>query len=338
MRKKVSLKDIADKANVTTAAVSYVLNGQEHKASPAMVKKIKSIAQKLNYRPNHIAKSLKTKKTHTIGLVVADISYRYTTGITRAIEAEARKNNYTVLIGSSDEDPDKFRDLVGVLVDRQVDGLLLLPVENSEEEIKLLNEQTTPFILLDRYFPSVNTNFIALDNYNSSRHAVDYLVSLGHTEIAFINYKSNLFHLKERSRGYRDAVKAHHLTASAKLLKLIRADNFQQDLTIALDQLLQAKRKKMGVIFASDTLAIKGIKYLALKKVKIPGDLSVFSFDESEAFELFQADITHSRQPLEEMGRVAVQTLLDVFKNGNAKRHLLFNSGFVKGRSCGETL
>ena len=336
MKRSTSLKDIAQRANVSTAAVSYVLNNQEHRVSPDMAKRIKDIALSLNYRPNQIAKSLKTRKTHTIGLVVANISYKFTTGITSAIEAEAKKHNYTVLIGSSDEDLSRFTELVNVLVDRQVDGLILVPVENSEEEIKFLRKSGVPFVLIDRYFPGLNTNFIALDNYSATFDAVDYLARQGHSHIAFINYRTPLYHLQERSRGFVEAMKARRLPAGAKWHKKIRRERFQEDLSKSIDQILTEPHKKLALVFASDTLAIKGLKYLSSLGKKIPGDVSVLSFDESEAFELYACKITHGRQPLDEMGRLSVQTLLDVMENGKISKQLLLKSDFVPGESCGE--
>lgn len=336
MKNKVSLKDIAKEANVSTATVSYALNNREGRISPAMAKHIKAIAKKLNYRPDYLAKSLKTRKTNTIGLIVADINYRFTSGITRAIEAEAKKNNYTVLIGSSDEDPAKFKELVNVLVDRHVDGLILLPVENSDKEIRQLNDAKIPFVLLDRYYPSINNSYIVLDNYKATYDAVDYLAALEHTHIAFINYKTDMFHLQERDRGFQEALKKNKLPSGAKWNKKIERESFEEDLQKAIKQILNEPAKKAAIIFATDTLAIKGIKYLTTLKKKIPGDISVLSFDESEVFELFPCPVTHGKQPLEEMGILAVQTLLSTIDNNKVIMQVVLKSDFVVGKSCGE--
>lgn len=336
MKKKVSIRDIAKSANISTAAVSYVLNGQENRVSPEVAKKVKAIAQKLNYRPHYIARSLKTKKTNTIGLVVANITYRFTTGITQAIEAEAKKHNYTVLIGSSDESLPKFKELVNVLIDRQVDGLILLPVEDAKEEIENLKESGIPFVLMDRYFPDLTTNFIALDNYRAAYDVVKYLSDLGHKHIGFLNYKTAMFHLQERTRGFGDALKKFNLPSGSKWIKKIRREYFDNDVEKAIDQILAEKASKPAIVFASDTLALKGIHYLTSLKKKIPEDISVLSFDGSEAFQLYRCPVSHGLQPLEEMGKLSVQTLLNVIDNGNTNRQLLLKAGFVPGMSCGE--
>src|SRR2546423_875917 len=174
MKKRTLLKDIAQYVGASTASVSYVLNNQEEqkRVGKNLSTKIRNAAKKLNYHPNQIAKSLKTNKTHTIGLIVASINYRFTTRIISSIEAEARKNNYTVIFGSSDEDPQKFSDLINVLIDRQVDGLILLAVENSEKKIKEIKKRGIPFVLVDRIFPDIKTNYVGIDNYKAAYQSV----------------------------------------------------------------------------------------------------------------------------------------------------------------------
>src|SRR5215217_1075232 len=207
--KKVNLKDIAEYVGVSTALVSYVLNGQtaEKQVNKLTAERITKAAEQLNYQPNHIAKSLKTQKTHTIGLVVADINFRFSTGITRSIEEEAKKNNYTVIYGSSNESAEKFAKLINVMVNHRVDGLILVPTEGSENEIEILQQSGIPFVLVDRHFPGIHCNYIALNNYQAAYNATNYLIDKGHTRIAFVNYRTTFFHLQERNRGYLDALK-----------------------------------------------------------------------------------------------------------------------------------
>jgi LacI family transcriptional regulator len=336
MNKKISLKDIALEANVSTAAVSYVLNNQEHRVSVEVARKIKAITKKLNYRPNQIAKSLKTNKTHTIGLIVANISYRFTTGITRAVESEAQKNHFTVLFGSSDENSEKFDQLTNVLINRQVDGLILIPTEHSARQIKSLKTHGIPFVLVDRYFPEIRTNYIALDNYRAAHQAVEYILQQGKKHVAFVTYKTNEFHLCERARGYLDALKSRKVRDAGKWLRQITQKDLEEQLGPVIEELVKETRGDLAIFFATDTLAIGGLKHLTLMGVKIPEQVHVASFDEAEAFELFSCSVTHGRQPLEEMGRLAVQTLLNVMENPKTLKQILLDADFVKGKSCGE--
>ena len=207
MNKKISLKDIAKKVGVSTATVSYALSkDKENKVSAAVAKKVRKVAKELNYQPNQIAKSLKSGRTYTIGLIVADISNPFFAQIARIIEDEAAKLGYTVIFGSSDEKSKKSWDLIQLLLNRQVDGFILAPTEGSEAQVQYLKGVKIPFVLIDRYFPQLATNYVVIDNYNAAFGAVERLVKTGNKKIGIIAYSSKLQHMKERIKGYREAM------------------------------------------------------------------------------------------------------------------------------------
>src|SRR5688500_6615893 len=156
MKKKTSLKDIASAVGVSTALVSYVLNNKkEGRIRKEVAEKIRTMAVELSYRPNQIAKSLKTNKTNTIGLIVADISKPFSSGLARIIEDEADTQGYTVIFGSSDEKAERCEKLIETLVNRQVDGLIIAPPADTAGQIIQLKKQQVPFVLVDRYFPEI---------------------------------------------------------------------------------------------------------------------------------------------------------------------------------------
>ncbi|MBA4166640.1 MAG: LacI family DNA-binding transcriptional regulator [Chitinophagaceae bacterium] len=338
MKKSVSLKDIANQLGVSTSLVSYVLNGHAKKkrVSDGIAKKIFSTAERLNYRPNQIAKSLKTKKTQTIGLIVQEIHYRYTTGITRAIETQAKKSHYTVIIGNSHEDLSTLKELIHVLINRQVDGLIIVAAENAEAEIEYIKKQEIPFVLIDRNFPSVETNFIGIDNFRIAYQAVQYLLARKYKNIAFINYNTSFFHLQERNRGYNQALKDAGLPVKRSLHKEIRKKHYEQDVNKAMAELTSGKPACDAIFFATDTLAVSGLRNLIQRKIKIPKDISVLSFDESDAFALSECPITYFRQPLEAIGAAAVNLLFEVMNGKGECQQVYLESTLVKGRSCGE--
>ncbi|WP_069658662.1 LacI family DNA-binding transcriptional regulator [Arcticibacter eurypsychrophilus] len=336
--KKVNLKDVAQHVGVSTALVSYVLNGQavEKQVNKETAERIVIAAKELNYLPNQIAKSLKMRKTHTIGLVVADINYRFSTGITRAIESEAKKKNYTVIYGSSNENEEKFAELIDVFVNRRVDGLILVPVENSQDQIRKLQKTDVPFVLVDRIFPEMETNCIALDNHKASYTSTSYLIARGHKKIAMVNYKTTLFHLLERNRGYRDALNEQGI--KEEWLYEINTESRSGDMEKALSDIISQQDSFDAIFFATDTLALDGLKLLNNKEIKVPEGISVFSFDESEAFELFYTPITHSKQPLEEMGKLAFNTLIELINQNKVNKLICLQADLIVGQSCREIL
>ncbi|NCD71714.1 LacI family DNA-binding transcriptional regulator [Mucilaginibacter agri] len=335
--KKVGLKDIALHVGVSTALVSYVLNGQaeEKQVGKEVAERIRRAAEELEYRPNQLAKSLKTRKSNTIGLIVADINYRFSSGITRAIEAEAKRKNYTVIFGSSNESSDKFSELVNVLVNHQVDGLILVPVEHAEQSILTLQKSDVPFVLIDRNFPNILTNSVLLDNYKAAYDSTVHLINQGHSKIAFINYNAQLHNLQERTRGYLAALEEHGIEHHPGWSLFVRSSHYESDMRKAIQQLVSGN-KCDAIFFATDRLSISGLKEIVSLKVRVPDDISVFSFDESEAFELFSCPISHARQPLEKMGKIAVTMLLDSINKPRAVNQIYLETQLVIEKSCRE--
>jgi LacI family transcriptional regulator len=344
MRKKASLKDIATQVGVSTALVSYVLNNQdeEKRVGKDIAVKSREVATALNYTPNQIARSLKTRKTNTIGIVVADINYRYTSGVTKAIEAACQQFDYTVIYGSSGESAAKFERLVSLLVDRQVDGLILVPVEGAAPAIERLKRQDIPFVLIDRILPDVNANIIAVDNAATACQCATQLIKHGYKRVGFISYRSGLLNLADRKNGYLTALAAAGLEADTALIREIAdpagmgAKGFGGQVWGAIDELLALPSPCDSIFFATDTLAVEGLRHINALNIRVPERLGIVSFDDSEAFELFYCPITHGVQPLEEIGRVAVDSLLDVMKHPKTRRKILLETGFKVGRSCGE--
>ena len=198
MERKVSLKDIAQKVGVSTALVSYVLNNKrENRVSREIAQRIRDVAAEMNYRINQVARSLKTNKTYTIGLVVSDIANPFSSGLARIIEDEAEQHQYTVIFSSSDENARKSGKLIETLLDRQVDGLILAPPAFSEHQVIQLQQQQVPFVLVDRYFPDLKTNYVALDNYGAAFKGVEHLITAGCRRIGMLTYGNELHHLQE---------------------------------------------------------------------------------------------------------------------------------------------
>ena len=315
--KKTSLKDIAQKAGVSTALVSYVLNGKEKESrvGQEIAAKIKQIAKELHYQPNHLAKSLRSGKTHTIGLIIADISNPFFANIARVVEDEAKKNGYTVIIGSSDENPDKSRDLLNVLINRQVDGFIIVSSEDSAEQVQDLKDKGVPFVLLDRYFPDIQTDFVSTDHYKAAYDAGNHLVSSGYKRIGMIAYKSQLFHMQERIRGYQDALKDNKILFQKAWLKKVRFSNIESEVRAAVDELMAMDRSIDALIFATYGLAINGLKYFNELRLQVPDDLAIVSFGQTEVFDLYYCPITYLKQPIGLLGQTAVGLLVDKIKN-----------------------
>ena len=341
MTKKVSLKDVARHVGVSTALVSYVINHKEKEArvSSEMVTKIRKAVAELNYQPNLIAKSLKSGKTHTIGLIVADISNPFFSNIARIIEDEARKEGYIVIIGSSDEDAEKSQDLINVFFNRQVDAFIIAPAENTELQIIELQKKNVPVVLIDRYFPTAKTDSVHIDNFRAAYRAVKHLAINGKKRIAMMGYDTSLPHIQERKNGYKAALKDKRIRFKSEWLKNISYHNIEKEVAIAMKELLALVPKIDAIFFATNTLAVEGLRIIYKSGVKVPEDLAIIAFDESDAFDFFYSPLSYVRQPLAEMGKKAVKLAIERIRNNDKKyATILVKEKLVLRKSSGKKM
>lgn len=319
--RKISLSDIAKQAGVSTALVSYVMSGKEKegRVGPEIAQKIRAIATDLNYQPNLLAKSLRDGKTNTIGLIIADISNPFFANIAREIEDESRRNGYTVIIGSTDENADKAWDLMNVLINRQVDGLIIVSSEHSERIVVHLQGLRLPFVLLDRHFPALETDFVVTNNAKASYEAGVHLIENGYRRIGFVAYQSDMFHISERIRGYREALHDRGIAASPGWLKQIRFDESASNIRSAIDDLVGGGSPIDAVIFSTYGLAVQGLTYINELQLRVPDDLGIVSFGQAEVFDLYYCPISFMRQPIDVLGRKAVSLLMSRLEEPEGK-------------------
>lgn len=335
-KKRVSLKDIAKKVGVSTALVSYVLNGQEKekRVGAEVVIKIRKALKEMNYKPNQIARSLRYGTTQTIGLIVTDIANPFFSSMARHIEDEANKSGYTVIIGSSDENSEKSNILVDTLLNRQVDGFIIVPAEGCLDCIQTLLEDKVPLVMVDRYIPGLSSNYVVLDNFNASYNATMHLINKGYKQIGLIAYKSTLIHMKERIRGYEEAMKNSGFEKNI-WVKQIRFDHITNDMTKAIESINNKEEKKLDALFfATNTLSLAGLYKINSLGIKVPEDLALIGFDGNEAFDFFYSPLTFVKQPVDEMGKEAVRILLDQINGSKKISHVNLFSQLIIRDSC----
>ena len=317
MNKKVSIKDIANKVGVSVASVSYVLNNKEKEARVGkdLAARIRKAALDLNYQPNLIARSLQSGRSWPIGLIVADISNPFFSSIARIVEDEASMHNYTVLFGSSDENAEKSQTLINTLIKRQVDALIIAPAEKTEDQIKALRKINFPFVLIDRYFPNVDTNIVRINNFDASYQAVKHLYQNGYRNISMVAYNTNLQHMADRKKGFLKALKDHGLKTNKLSLLESSYEQLDKDMEKLMKDALDRKTNAPdSFLFATNSLAVKGLKEISKRNIRIPDDLGVVSFDESEALDFFYSPVTYINQTTDLIAKEAVNMLVRQMK------------------------
>ncbi|WP_374458862.1 LacI family DNA-binding transcriptional regulator [Chryseobacterium taeanense] len=329
--KRASIKDIARIAGVSVATVSYVLNRKEgSRISEATQKKILEVAENINYTPNKIAKSLKMSKSKLIGLIVADISNDFYSNIARSIEDEAMKLGYTLLIGSCDENPEKFKKLTELFSEQQVDGMIIAPVVDSDDAINKLIREEYPIVTIDRYLKNVNLPGVMINNFEVSQYICDYLLKKNFNELIYVGYDTELPHLLDRQHGFEKRIEKSGIAVKRILTGI---HNITEEVHKQLKNKLDLS-KKTAIYFSSNKLGIAGLRYLIDNDIKVPEDVSLVAFDETEAYYLFPTEVSFVQQPLAEMARESVKLLDQQINHYNPDgKRVTFQAKFMQRNS-----
>lgn len=341
--KKVSLKDIAEMTGVSTSTVSFILNGKasEMRISEALKKKVLATANRLGYQPNQVAVSLRTGQTKILGLLVEDISNNFFSLLAKTIEDEAEKFGYRVVYCSTENDDKKGQALLRMLAQRQVDGFLITPTLGMETDIKKLQIQNKPVVLMDRYFPEVDVPHVLVNNYGGVTTAMQHLISQGYEKIGFVTVDLALNQMHEREHAYSDAINkaATGKSKTKKNILSLETNASREEKKKLLTRFIKTN-KLDAVFFATNYLGILGLECLREQKIRIPEELAVVCFDDHDIFRLYIPDISVVQQPVEEIGRKAVHLLMDQLgKNRTAttKNHLRLEPTFIARESTLKT-
>jgi len=309
--KGISIKDIAKQAGVSPTTVSFVLNGKakEKRISDQVSKKILKIANKLKYKPNQLARGLRTGKTKTLGLIVEDIANNFFANVAKVVEDEADKHGYKVLFGSTEDNTEKAHGLLEVLKYRQVDGYIITPTKNMEKEIELLKMVRKPVVLMDRYLPNVDSHYVVVDNFQGAYAATTHLIEQGYQKIAIITTTSDQVQMKQRMDGFMAAFKKHGLPYNKNVVKRLPFEMDRVGHTQEITKYLKAS-KVDAVFFATNYLGIYGIESIRSLGLRIGADVGMVCFDDHDLFRLHSPSITCVSQPIEEIGRQIVNVLM----------------------------
>ncbi len=297
------------------------------------------MADKLNYRPNQLARSLRLGNSKTIGLIIADISNVFYSAIAKSIEEKASENGYSIMFMSSEENPGKEEDMLSVLINKGVDGLILSTSFKDRGQMRKLRDSNIPFVLIDRYVPGVKTNHVVSDNYQGAFDMTEHLLSLGYTKTALLHVTpSHLTTMKQRVLGHQEALRENGRQVKNKLIKEIPNDNIEENMERALKELILIE-KIDSVFFLNNKLAIAGMKVLKRLNIRIPYDISIVSFDDIDLFKFSYPTISSVSQPKEEIGRLAFEVLLENINDKEAKiRQLTLPVKLNIRESCGSEM
>ncbi|MFE7132639.1 LacI family DNA-binding transcriptional regulator [Streptomyces sp. NPDC057638] len=327
-----SIKDVASRAGVSPATVSRVLNDHPS-VSPGARARVRAAVEALDYRPNAVARSLRTDQTRTLGLVISDVLNPYFTALARAVEEEARALGYSVIIGNADERPDLQDHHIRTLLDRRIDGLLVSPTDGGSPVMREVVRAGVPMVFVDRWLPEIDVPVVRADGRDAVRELVAHLHRLGHHRLAIIQGPASTTTGSERLTAFRCALRSLGLPLPEEY---IGQGDFQAESgRLAMERFLALPRPPEAVFAADNLMALGAWDAIRAHGLSVPGDIALAAFDDIPWFTHTDPPVTAIAQPTEELGRAAVRALVERI-DGTAPRSVTFTARLVVRRSCGE--
>jgi LacI family transcriptional regulator len=350
---RVSIKDVAERAGVSTATVSHVINQTRFVREETRQKVIEAI-EVLNYQPSAIARGLATNSTQTIGLIISDIANPFFTAVARGVEDEINQHGYHTIFCNTDEDPEREGEYLRLLSARQIDGLIIAPTGVRSPRLIRMAETDMPIVLLDRDTPDIKAPLVGVDNEGGAYQATKYLLELGHRNIAILVGMETISTQMARLNGYKRALQEAGVTVDEKFI--VRADSraYSNQLSLldsppplfltnnqmtptayhVLQSVLNSSNLPSAIFVTNNEMTVGALHALKQKGLRCPEDISVISFDDHDWAPIFSPSLTAVRQPTYELGWVAANLLMKMLNQEDFEMPLPLPVEFIIRESC----
>ncbi|WP_337268368.1 LacI family DNA-binding transcriptional regulator [Oryzifoliimicrobium ureilyticus] len=327
--KKISIKDVAREAQVATGTVSRVINDHPSVTEEIRVR-VRRVIERLGYEPDPLARSMRSKISRLIGIVIPDLLNPFFAELVQHAEQAATSRGHNVIFMTSFDDVGKEADRLAQLASRKVDGIILVP-SNGFHALKA--PKGVPMVVVDRLLPGYPG--ISADHRGGAKLAVDYLLKLGHRRIGCIAGPSNSVPAKDRLEGFRDALSACPEAAKASTPLIVEAAFDYHSARLASTYLLAMARdeRPTAIFTSSDQQAIGCIRAANDLGIPVPAALSIVSFDRVQLADIVTPRLTAVRQPIGDIASAAVATLLDGLKPHAFEAPMHFQCELVEGES-----
>ena len=327
-----TIKDVAKLAGVHASTVSRVINN-DSRISEKTKNRVLLIINKLGYTPNAVARGLKTKRTYTLGMLIPDITNPFFAEIVRGVEDAANKNSFNVILCNTDDKLKKEKIYLEILKGKRVDGFILGTAHVKDKSILELEKKKFPYILISRNIEKLNKNCIIVDDVEGGIMATEYLIKMGHRRIAHITGPLKTRSALNRLKGYKLALKKHDIEYSDELVG-------EGDFRIkggyqVMKRFLKLAEPPTAIFAANDLLALGAMQVIQKKNFRIPEDFSVIGFNDIKLASFVYPPLTTIRQPMLEMGGLAVKTLIKIIEKGEfTQRKEVLESRLIIRESC----
>ncbi|MDX1718670.1 MAG: LacI family DNA-binding transcriptional regulator [Salegentibacter mishustinae] len=324
-KKRHSIKDIAKELKVSTTTVSFVLNGKAKQMgiSEKLADRIIKYTDLIGYKPNQLAKSLRTGKSKIIVFMVEDIANYFFAKIARLIEDMAYERGYKVLFCSNENNDQKSKDLINLFKERNVDGYIIIPSPGIKGEIANLLKEGIPVVLFDRYFPELETDYVVINNELASYNATKHLIENDFHKIGFITINTDQIQMFDRKKGYQRAIQEEDLEENILEIDYTNSETRNKELIKSYFQTEELD----AVYFAANYLTQYGLEVIKNGFPEFFENKAVITFDDHDFFRIHSPSISAISQPREDLARNLMDLMLSQLENSElAERQIVLNA------------
>jgi LacI family transcriptional regulator len=330
-----TIADVAERAGVSLVTVSRVINGASH-VRPETSDRVRQAIAELGYIPNTAAQSLRSRRTHSLALLIPDVTNVFWTTVARGVEDAAQASGYAVLLCNTDENPAKQRQYLDVVAGRNVDGVIMAPSDADVRHLVRFRERRVLTVLVDRRVAGWEVDSVCGDSFAGARALVDHLLAHGHRRIAMISGPEGASTAEDRVAGYRAALEAAGIEIDDRLVRRgeYRALSGQQ----LAAGLVEEGLGTTAIFAANNVIAIGVCEALAAHRLRVPQDMAVVCMDDLPDASRLWPFLTVAAQPAREMGVRAAEMLLQRLEGGRElpPRRLVLPARLIVRQSCGE--
>jgi DNA-binding LacI/PurR family transcriptional regulator len=330
--RSASIKDIAKIANVSHSTVSRALRNSP-RVKRETIERIRRIANESGYRASAVGRSLATRRTRTIGVVVTTITDLFAATVVRGIEELAGDHGYAVLLANSNADPEREVRVVHAFEERRVDGIIVTASRVGALHVPMLSRMKSPIVLLNNQHPSEFVHSVMIENMLSSVNATQYLIELGHRRIAYLGDRNGRNSDTERFAGYRHALDSAELSFIPELV--VHGDGTPEGGMEAAMRLLTSGHPPTAIFCYDDMTALGAMRQIRARGLAIPEDISVIGFDDLPIARYTEPPLTTVRQPMAQMGAMAMTVMLDLLTGSKSSHNIKVPGELVVRASVG---